>query len=229
MSLSKTLNNKKIKTITYVIFYLFLFGCKPDKLELDLYTSDFDIASTGEIVEVNVKASFSMLGEDDDGNLSKASAIAGKYLSPDSKFTQSEGMMGSKMVIETKIPFGTLDAINNYLKDNNLLLVLIVDSNNKNNLYLSRTTAVDSLDQELSTMNFMLGFEIPAKSTLFNIISDSRDTKKVSAVAVFIDGKPYKYFDTTLNRRDSVEIEFSGEDGSIYKSNIAPSILIEDV
>lgn len=222
------MSNKKIKTITYVIFYLFLFGCKPDKLELDLYTSDFDIASTGEIVEVNVKASFSMLGEDD-GNLSKASTIARKYLSPDSKFTQSEGMMGSKIVIETKIPFGTLDAINYYLKDNNLLLVLIIDSNNKNNLYLSKTTALASLDQELSTMNFMLGFKIPAKSTLFNIISDSRNAKKVTAVAVFIDGKPYKHFDTTLNRRDSVEIEFSGEDGSIYKSDIAPSILIEDV
>ena len=45
-------------------FYLFILvsisivigGCKPDKLEVEVYTSDVESASEGEVVEVPIKA-----------------------------------------------------------------------------------------------------------------------------------------------------------------------------
>lgn len=50
-------------------------GCKPDKLEIEVYTSDIKKAES-EVVEVPLTATFSIMGEDDDGVLPKASVVA---------------------------------------------------------------------------------------------------------------------------------------------------------
>ena len=55
----------KIHSLFVFLFItLMFFGCKPDKLEIEIYTSDIDSASEGEIIEVPMKATFRLMGED---------------------------------------------------------------------------------------------------------------------------------------------------------------------
>ena len=57
----------------FVIPFLLLLGaCNPSMMEINLYTSDFDAVKNGEIVEVPVKVSFQMMGEDKKNLLEKA-------------------------------------------------------------------------------------------------------------------------------------------------------------
>lgn len=211
--------------IYIILFSIILIGCKPESVELDLYTSDLEMASEGEIVLVNLKATFDMLGEDSDGDLVRATDIAKLYLSPETTFIQSQGMMGPRIIIETKVPFGKLDSLNTYLTDNKAIAVLSLEGKS---ITLLTTSAKDNLHRELSGMNFMLGLDWPPKSTTFNVISDSREEKKVSAAAVFVSNKGELYFSKILNRRDSVEIVFSGESGSVYSDDdIAAHVYIE--
>ena len=90
---------------------ILLAGCKPDKLDVSLYTSDIQEARGGKVLEVPVKLAFSMLGEDKDDDVPRAVEVAKKYLSKDSKFTQSKGDFGSKLVVETFVPLGTEAAL----------------------------------------------------------------------------------------------------------------------
>jgi hypothetical protein len=210
--------------ILLLLISFFLVSCKPDLFEIDLYTSDVEVASEGEIALVNIKATFDMLGEDDDGDVDRAITIAKKYLSPETTYVQSQGMMGPRIIIETKIPLGTRDSVNTYLSNHKAIVVLTLEEDRIN---LLTTARMDALDRELSGMNFMLGFDWPPKSTSFNVISDSREKKSVSATAVFVKNKGMLYFDQILNRRDSVEVVFSGEPGSVYSDDIEPHLYIE--
>jgi hypothetical protein len=210
--------------IFLLLITFFLVSCKPDLFEIDLYTSDLDVALEGEIVLVNIKATFEMLGDDDDGDLDRAITIAKKYLSPETTYVQSQGMMGPRMIIETRIPLGSLDSVNTYLTNQPAIAVLTLEEDRIN---LLTTTKMDALDRELSGMNFMLGFDWPPKSTSFNVISDSREKKNVSATAVFVKNKGMLYFDQVLNRRDSVKVVFSGESGSVYSDDIQPHLYIK--
>ena len=67
------------------LLILFLSSCSPSVLDVTLYTTDIEAANEGEVFEVPVRASFTMYS-DDDGELETASAIAEKYLAPDSVF-----------------------------------------------------------------------------------------------------------------------------------------------
>ena len=60
-------DNMKIKTIIICLFVFIIFsGCKPDNLEIEIYTSDIiDAVSDGEVGEVPLKATFKIMG---DGN-----------------------------------------------------------------------------------------------------------------------------------------------------------------
>ena len=107
------------------LLILFLSSCSPSVLDVTLYTTDIEAANEGEVFEVPVRASFTMYS-DDDGELETASAIAEKYLAPDSVFSQSSGDWGETLVIETTIPIGTLDHLQNYLANNNRVAVLLV-------------------------------------------------------------------------------------------------------
>ena len=71
----------------------------------------------------------------------------------------------------------------------------------------------------------MLSLDLPAEETTFRVSSDSRKLVEVLATAVFVSKKPYLQFSKELNRRDSVEITFSGKEGSVY-SEIPPRLLV---
>ena len=162
---------------------------------------------------------------DDDGELGTATAIAEKYLAPESVFSQSSGDWGETLVIETTIPIGTLDNLQNYLASKNRVAVLLVENTGELEVSLNSTDFADALNSELSDINFMLGFELPGDSTNFRVISDNRNNVQVDATAVFVSEKPYLYFSKTLERRDEAEIVFKGTSDSVY-SEINPIIYV---
>lgn len=206
------------------LLILFLSSCSPSVLDVTLYTTDIEAANEGEVFEVPVRASFTMYS-DDDGELESASTIAEKYLAPDSVFSQSSGDWGETLVIETTIPIGTLDHLQNYLANNNRVAVLLVENNGEIEVSLNSTDYADALNSELSDINFMLGFELPGDATNFRVISDNRNNVQVDATAVFVSEKPYLYFSKILERRDEAEIVFKGTSGSVY-SEINPIIYV---
>ena len=212
------------KLITPVLLIVFLTSCSPSNVAVSIYTTDIDVAQEGEVLEVPVMASFSLYS-DDDGELESASQIAEKYLAPDSIFSQSSGDWGETLVIETTIPMGTLDSLQNYLASNNRVAVLLVQGVDEIEISLSSTDYADALNSELSDINFMLGFELPGDSTNFRVISDSRNEVQVDATAVFVSEKPYLYYSKILKRRDEAEIVFKGTTDSVY-SEINPLIYI---
>jgi len=212
------------KLITPVLLIVFLTSCSPSNVAVSIYTTDIDVAQEGEVLEVPVTASFSLYS-DDDGELESASQIAEKYLAPDSIFSQSSGDWGETLVIETTIPMGTLDSLQNYLASNNRVAVLLVQGVDEIEISLSSTDYADALNSELSDINFMLGFELPGDSTNFRVISDSRNEVQVDATAVFVSEKPYLYYSKVLKRRDEAEIVFKGTTDSVY-SEINPLIYI---
>ena len=212
------------KLITPVLLIVFLTSCSPSNVAVSIYTTDIDFAQEGEVLEVPVMASFSLYS-DDDGELESASQIAEKYLAPDSIFSQSSGDWGETLVIETTIPMGTLDSLQNYLASNNRVAVLLVQGVDEIEISLSSTDYAEALNSELSDINFMLGFELPGDSTNFRVISDSRNEVQVDATAVFVSEKPYLYYSKVLKRRDEAEIVFKGTNDSVY-SEINPLIYI---
>jgi len=134
------------------------------------------------------------------------------------------------LVIETTIPLGTEQSLENYLASNNRVAILLVeriDEYGEINVSIRTTEFASALDSELSNINFMLGFSLPADDTTFRVISDSRNEVMVGATAVFVSKKPYLYFSKTLKRRDEAEIVFKGGEGSVY-SEIEPVIYFAD-
>ena len=222
----------KSKLKFYISFSLggiFLTGCTPSVLDISLYTTDVEVALEGEIVEVPVRASFSTYSDDDDGDLEKATIIAEKYLSPDSVFSQSSGDWGETLVIETTIPLGTLDNLNSYLTSNNRVATLLVEVDEEYgsiDVSVRPTNFASALNRQLTDINFMLGFELPADDTNFRVISDSRNDVGVYATAVFVSEKPYLYFEKILKRRGEAEIVFKGGSDSVY-SEIYPVIYFD--
>ncbi len=208
---------------------VFLSACTPSVLDISLYTTDVEVALEGEIVEVPVRASFTTYSDDEDGDLERATIISEKYLSTDSVFSQSSGDWGETLVIETTIPLGTLDNLNSYLESNNRVAVLLVEVDEENrsiDVSVRPTNFASALNSELSDINFMLGFELPADDTNFRVISDSRNDVLVYATAVFVSEKPYLYFQKILERRGEAEIVFKGGSDSVY-SEIYPVVYFD--
>ena len=219
------MKNNFLTIITLVFLSMIISSCSPSLVDLSIYTTDIDASLDGEIVEVPIKASFTLYSDDEDGDLDRATSIAEKYLSQDSIFSQSSGDWGETLVIETTIPMGTLENLQNYLASNNRVAVIIVEDIGEIELSLYPTDYADALNSELIDINFMLGFTLPAESTNFRIISDSRNDVEVNATAVFVSEKPYLYFSKTIKKRGEAEIVFKGTSDSVY-NEINPVVYI---
>ena len=213
------------KILSLLFLSIIISGCNPSEVDITVYTSDVEATLEGDIIEVPIKASFTLYSDDEDGDLDRATAIAEKYLSQDSIFSQSSGDWGETLVVETTIPMGTLGNLQNYLLSNNRVAVIVVEDTGEVELSLYPTEYTDALNSELSDINFMLGFTLPADSTNFRIVSDSRNDVDVDATAVFVSKKPYLYFSKTLKKRDEAEIVFKGTSDSVY-SEIYPVVYI---
>ena len=212
-------NMRIISIIISLLMCIVLIGCKPDSLEIEIYTSDVESASDGEVIEVPLKATFSLMGEDKENQLPVAKNIALKYMPGDSEIEISKGTFGKVMTIVTSIPLGSKVALNKFIQQNPRVAMIVVENEM---VTLKQTETLTKLDSDLSKMNFMLGAEVPAKNTTFRIVSDSKGKVNVSATAVFSEKKPYLHFSKDIKKRTSVVIDFKGGDGSVY-SEIAPT------
>ena len=209
----------KIQSIfIFLLVSLIFFGCKPDKLEIEIYTSDIDSASEGEIIEVPMKATFRLMGEDKENQLPKAKEIALKYMPSDSEIEISKGSFGQVMTVVSSIPLGNESSLELFLQQNPRIGMVIVQDGV---VTLKPTKTLSKLDKELKSINFMLGAKIPAKNTSFRIVSDSKKKVNISATAIFSEKKPYLTYSKDIKRRKSIVIDFKGGEGSVY-SEIAP-------
>ena len=215
---------KKVFSSLIIFFFaLIIISCKPSRLEVEVYTSDIESASDGEVVEVPLKASFSLMGEDKENQLPEAKKIALKYMSSDSEIEISKGTFGQVMTIVSTIPIGSSTALSKFLQQNPRIAMVVVE---KGMVTLLPTETIEKLDKELSKINFMLGLELPAKNTSFRIVSDSKKKVNISATAVFSEKKPYLHFSKDIKKRKSVVIDFKGGDSSVY-SEIAPHFSVK--
>ena len=205
--------SKAFVSILSIVLLSVFPGCKPDKIEVEIYTSDVQQVSTGDIVEIPLTAIFSLIGEDTSGNLPRASAVAKHYLNENAEFKISKGDWGDALIVKCKIPMGTEASINSYLANNRRPLAFVVDGSS---VMLKSTQHIGSLNRELSGINMMLDLDMPAKSTIVRLIGDMTESPQLTAIAVFVDEKPELVLKKSIKRRETVEFEFNGEDASVY-------------
>ena len=205
--------------IKYLFFSLFalivLSGCKPNSIEIEVYTSDIKSVANGEVLEVPLKASFNLMGKDKENQLPKAKIIALKYLPSDSEVQIAKGTYGKVMSVVTTIPIGNKTGIQEYLKKNSRLAAVFVEGGTVK--ILPTPAVLKKLNKELSAINFMLSVNLPPSSTTFRIIGDTKEKMNISAIAVFSEKKPYLLYSKDVKRRKSIVLEFIGGDGSVYK------------
>ena len=64
-----------LKTFCFFIALSVTGGCKPDKLTLEVYSSDVEVAALGqEIIDIPLEVEFSLLGDDEEGLLDRVIA-----------------------------------------------------------------------------------------------------------------------------------------------------------
>ena len=169
-----------------------------------MYTSDIKSVANDEVLEVPLKASFNLMGEDKENQLPKAKIIALKYLPSDSEVQIAKGTYGKVMSVVTTIPIGNKTGIQEYLKKNSRLAAVLVEGGTVK--ILPTPAALKKLNNELSTINFMLSVNLPARSTTFRLVSDTKEKMNISAIAVFSEKKPYLLYSKDVKRRKSIDI-----------------------
>jgi len=200
-----------------------LSGCKPDQVEVELYTSDIQKAATEGIVEVPLTASFSIMGEDEDGDLPKAKAVAKRYLDQKAEFKISRGDWGDVMVVKCNVPMGTAQALRRYLSGNPRPFALTISGST---VKFAATEHLKRLKEELGEISMMLGVDLPAKSTQVRLVGDMPSGPEVTAIAVFVDKKAELVFRKRIERRASVTLDFKGGDESVY-SQLPPQFSVK--
>ena len=211
-----------MRIIFIILIILISIGCKPDNLEIEVYTSDVESAQEGDVITVPVKASFNLLGDDESGDLERTRTAAMKYLSGESEFTIASGDMGKTVRVVTEIPMGKERSLRKHLLENPSPAMLVVEDNS---VRLEPTRYLNDLNNEISNINFMLSAELPGTVTSFRIVSDSKEKKNISATAVFSENVAYLQFSKDIKKRKSVVIDFFGGDGSVYKE-IPPQFIM---
>lgn len=203
---------------------LLLVGCTPDELEITVYSSDIEAASKGESVEVPATVRFSMVGKDDRGNLQQASALAKRWLPADAKIEIANAQFGDKLIVETKVPMVPATKAAGMIQSQRPLIYLEVDGGL---VTLRRTPHLEVLNRELRNLNIMLGAKLPARSTVFAVVGDRPPkAQTVEATAVFVNDRPVLQLKEAVVHRRTINIRFSGQDGSVYQDfdRIPPSI-----
>ena len=231
ITIMKIIHNSKI-IFLFLASFIFLIACNPNISETTIYTSDFEDVKNGKVIEVPMKLSFQMIGDDADNSLEKSKNIAKNFLHPDSKFYITEGQFIQDFVVETFIPMIKAEKkiINTYFENNKNLVALYYhpkftkEGSDKIELVFQRSFA-NSLNNELFQINPLLQFKFPANKMIFRVISDSKQEKKLGAYSVWVSKKPFITKTATLKRRQEIEFVFKGGVDSIY-SNINPQIFV---
>lgn len=215
---------KKVQlSLLTMLTLLVVSACKPDLVELEVYSSDLQSAAVGEVVEVPIKATFRLLGEDKKNQLPQAKTKALKYMASNSEIEISKGRYGNVMTVVSTIPLGNKSALDEYFKKNPRLGYILVEGNK---VVFLPSSQLQELNKDLRPINMMLSVDLPAKDTVFRITGDTKDKLNISATAIFSEKKPYLQYSKDVEKRKSVEIVFKGGEGSIYRE-IPPHFLIK--
>ena len=182
-------------------------------MEIEVYTSDIQKAISEGVVKLPLTATFNMMGEDTEGILPKAKAVAKRYLNDEAEFKFSKGDWGDVMVIKCTVPMGTSSNLKTYLAKNHRPLALTID---KSTITLNKTEHLERLSQDLSGINMMLGAELPANNTIIRFVGDLEKGPEIMAIAVFCDNKPELIFRQAVGRRRNIEIDYRGGGDSVY-------------
>jgi len=217
--------NYLCKGILLLIAAVSIGACTADEIVIDVYTSDIQSALDGNVIEVPVKATFKMLGQDPQGLLPKATEIIKKYMSKNTQVTQSREAIGEVLTIKTELPMATREQLNHYLTTHTRVAGLVVDSEGKRVNFLN-AALIDRMNQELKSINFLLNLKMPATRTVIRIINDKKKPVTAAAVAIFIDRTAYPFAKQTIPMRQSVDFTYWGTQGSIY-SQLSPSFFLD--
>ena len=221
----------KILRIIPVVFMVMLVGCNPDYVKVDLYTSDFSDSLEGKIINVPLEMKFSgHLGDEKDDVVQRIIQLSKKYLGADTEYTRSKGDFGDEVIIvKSQAPMGPSSSLKVFLtkrENSNLPLGLSIDRK-EFSIKLVTTEALGRFNQELAAINFMLSIDMIPKTLTYNVVSDEKLRYQVVGYAAFVNEKPHLKFMQTLDRRESVAVDFSGGDGSIWKGDeLRPSVSI---
>ena len=196
-----------------LVVLMILPACKPDKIELELYTSDIQTAAGGEVVEVPCVITFGSIGDDEDGSIAKAMEAAKKYFPAESEFTMTKGENGKTLTITSVVPLGTQAALEEFLQTRKSPYAIVLRGTG---LYPEGTEQLGLYNKELEDLGVSFTIEALAGSSLFKIVGDMKTAPEVSAMAVFVDGKPELTFRRKIARRESVLLDFRGGDDSVY-------------
>lgn len=197
-------------------------SCKPDEIEIELYSSDIIEAMQNGVCEIPIVITYELMGDYSD-EIQRATEITKRYLNEDTEFTTVPGSYGSNFIIRTSIPIGKSEDISEYLSVNRTPLAIYLDSGVA---VFTKTPYYDSLNSELKAMNYMVEFELPAKKTILKFVGDSAQNIAVSTIAAFIDKKPELLSTKEITRRKTVVVEFYGSEESVY-SQISPQFSVE--
>lgn len=204
-------------TILISFFSLLYFSsCTPRKFLVEVYSSDFEAANEGEIIQIPATVEFSFMVKDKDEMIELAKQKTLPFLSEDSSMELSKATFGKTLTIKTEFPLGKKHVLQE--KETEALFHVVIDDDQ---VFIEPTATLEKLNKSLKEISFGLDVDLPPTKTIFRIISDSRKEFNLSATAVFSDNKAYLEFEKSLKRRDSLEVEFRGDDGSIY-SEITP-------
>ena len=223
----------RLLNLICVLPLIFLVGCTPDYVKVDLYTSDLQDAFMGKVIEVPAEMQFSgHLGDDADNNVQQVIQLSKKFLGKSAEYTRSKGQLGEEViVVKVQIPMGNKAQLTNHLnkaENKNSPLVLLSDPVNRS-VSLLTLDSMENFNRQMLAINFMLQMEMIPTVLTYNIVSDEKVVYKVSGQSVFVNGKPYLSFEKNLKRRESVAFDFSGQEGSIWKTKeLRPSVFISN-
>tara|TARA_A100001015_G_C14924756_1_gene685827 strand:+ start:237 stop:902 length:666 start_codon:yes stop_codon:yes gene_type:complete len=201
--------------VLFVSSILFLISCTPDEMQITLYTSDIDSVRDGEVINLPVKISFSMPGDDKNNDLEKARNIAKNYLPLDTKFSISKGQYSQYFIVDTTLPFQSKNIGNRQI--GGFLYLPKPGKQDQGQIKLIfNDDVVKEIDSLLRNLNFMLSLNLPPKTYKLRIISDSKVMVEINSYSAWISKKPHVEQVTSLKRREEVELIFKGGSSSIY-------------
>ena len=192
-----------------------MIGCVPDEMQITLYTSDVETVRDGEVVNLPVKITFSMPGDDKNNDLEKAKNIAKNYLPLDTKFSISKGQYSQFFIVDTTLPFQS-EKIGNRQIGGFIYLPGTDNSNQGQIKLIFNKDIIKEIDSLLSNLNFMLSLNLPPKTYKLRIISDNKEIFEIASYSAWVSKKPHVKQITSLKKREEIELVFKGETASIY-------------
>lgn len=199
---------------------LLFTGCTPDEFEVKVSTSMVEKVMAGQTGSARAKAMFSMMGDDKDGDLKKAIAIAEQYLGPGAQIVQKAGDMGTGLSATFKIPVGTAEA----LSSSSAPIALVYDSQ-RHTFTLESLPAMKRLNAELSDINMMLGVDLKGGKAIFRITGNSDRSHKFRVFGAFVNDVPKPVDEFSVAEDDDVEIRFNRSSDCVYNT-VSPFLVM---